>query len=94
MLSSDSESCPDNSFIKEDYSHHEELSELTQFQGRGKDENAGRKFTDGKTKSRKLSNKKSPKKQVESQVCTSTKEKTINYDTNKGLILEGERVVQ
>ncbi|XP_038894663.1 DNA-binding protein BIN4 isoform X2 [Benincasa hispida] len=92
MLSSDSESCPDNNFIKENYSHHEELSECatSQFQGRGRDENAGLRFTEGKSKSSKVSNKKSPKKQVKSQVCTSVKEKIINSETNKGgLMLEG-----
>lgn len=87
MLSSDSELSPVNSFIKEDYGHHEELSELTtsHFQGRGKDENAG-----GKSKSRKISDKKLSKKQVKSQVCTSPEEKIVISDTNKErLTLEG-----
>lgn len=92
MLSSDSELSPVNSFIKEDYGHHEELSELTtsHFQGRGKDENAG-----GKSKSRKISDKKLSKKQVKSEVCTSPEEKIVISDTNKErLTLEGERVVR
>lgn len=84
ILSSDSESCPDNSLIKED-----ELSELTssQFQGRENDEIAVQNSTDAK--SRKISNKKSPKKPVKSKVCSSTKEKIINSDTNKVPLLEG-----
>ncbi|TYK02024.1 DNA-binding protein BIN4 isoform X2 [Cucumis melo var. makuwa] len=92
MLSSDSESCSDNNFIKEDCNHHEELSELatSEIQGRRKDENAGRRFTEGKSKSRKVSKEMSPKKKIKSQVCTSAKEKIINSDTNKGgLTLEG-----
>lgn len=88
ILSSVSESCPDNSLIKED-----ELSELTssQFQGRENDEIAVQNSTDAK--SRKISNKKSPKKPVKSKVCSSTKEK-INSDTNKVPLLEGEKVIQ
>ncbi|XP_022140828.1 DNA-binding protein BIN4 isoform X2 [Momordica charantia] len=92
MLSSDSELCSDNSLIKEDYSHHEELfeSKTSQFLGRRKDENTDREFTDGKSKSRKVSDKKSPKKEVKSQVRTLTKEKIINFHTNKeGFVLEG-----
>ncbi|CAK9324305.1 unnamed protein product [Citrullus colocynthis] len=91
-LSSDSELCPDDNVRKEDDSHCEELSELatSQFQRREKDGNADRTVTEGKSKSRKVPNKKSPKKQVKSQVCTSAKEKTINSDTDKGgLMLEG-----
>ncbi|KGN62298.2 DNA-binding protein BIN4 isoform X1 [Cucumis sativus] len=86
MLSLDSESCSDNNFIKEDYSYHEELAELatSEIQGRRKDENAGRRFTEGKSKSRKVSNEMSPKKKVKSEVCTSAKENIMNSGTNKG----------
>lgn len=80
MLSSDSESCPDNSSMREDYIHHEESSvhKTTQFPDKEKDavlsENGQESLLN------EASKEKSPKKRVKVEDHISSKKKKANSD--------------